>query len=360
MSWLLLLAGLATLAAGADVLVRGASRLALSLGLSPLVVGLTVVALGTSAPEMAVSVGAVMSGQADIAIGNVVGSNIMNVLLILGVSALIAPLVVDRQIVRQEVPVMVGASVLLLVLAQDGRLTMAEGALLMALMIAYTTFLVIQARRPSAKAVEATHVEATGAASASPGWFDRWPVQLMLVAAGLGLLMLGSNWLLDGAVAIARAAGMSEVVIGLTIVAAGTSMPELAASVAAAARGQRDMAVGNVVGSNIFNILGCLGLSGLVSGGAGLEVAASLLRFDIWVMLGAALACLPVFFTGREVARWEGGLFLGYLAAYLAYLVLAHQSHDVLPAFSATMMSFFAPLTVVTLVVMMLPRPSQP
>jgi cation:H+ antiporter len=360
MSWLLLLAGFATLAAGADVLVRGASRLALSLGLTPLVVGLTVVALGTSAPEMAVSVGAVLNGQTDIAMGNVVGSNILNVLLILGVSALIAPLAVDRQIVRQEVPVMVGASVLLLVLAQDGRLTVVESALLAVLMLAYTAFLVVQARRLSARTTRQARPEAADAEAAEQGWLGRWPVQVLMVAAGLGMLVLGSNWLVDGAVAIARAAGMSEVVIGLTIVAAGTSMPELAASVAAAARGQRDMAVGNVVGSNIYNILGCLGLSGLVSGGAGLEVAASLLHFDIWVMLAAALACLPVFYSGREVARWEGGLFVGYLVAYLAYLVLAHQAHDVLPAFSATMMSFFAPLTVVTLVVMMLPKPPRP
>ncbi len=353
MTWLLLLAGLAALAAGADVLVRGASRLALSLGLTPLVVGLTVVAFGTSAPEVAVSVGAVLNGQTDIAIGNVVGSNILNVLLILGVSALIAPLVVDRQIVRQEVPVMIGASVLLLVLAHDGRLGRAEGALLATLLVAYTAFVVVQARRQSTLAAAASDgVDA----EAGPGAKGRWPLQLLLVAAGLGLLVLGSNWLVDAATAIARAAGMSEVVIGLTIVAAGTSMPELAASVAAALRGQRDIAVGNVVGSNIFNILGCLGLSGLASGSEGLEVAASLLRFDIWVMLAAALACLPVFISGREIARWEGGLFVGYLVAYGAYLVLAHQAHDVLPAFSATMMGFIAPLTVVTLVVMLLPR----
>ncbi len=356
MSWLLLMFGLAALAAGADLLVRGASGLALSLGLTPLVVGLTVVAFGTSAPEMAVSVGAVLNGQTGIAMGNVVGSNILNVLLILGVSAMITPLLVDRQIVRQEVPVMIGASVLLLVLAQDGRLSMAEGAVLAALMVAYTAFVVLQARRHSARNLDSASTEAAPADPIGTGRLSR---QLLLLAAGLGLLVLGSSWLVDGAVSLARDFGLSEVVIGLTIVAAGTSMPELAASIAAAVRGQRDIAVGNVVGSNTFNILGCLGLSGLVSGGAGLEVSPALLRFDIWVMLAAAFACLPVFFSGRKIARWEGGLFVGYLVAYLAYLVLAHQAHDVLPMFSSTMMSFIAPLTVVTLVVVMLPRPAR-
>jgi cation:H+ antiporter len=369
-SGLLVLAGLAALAAGADVLVRGASRLSLSLGLSPLVVGLTVVAFGTSAPEVAVSVGAVLDGQGDIAMGNVVGSNIFNVLLILGISAVILPLAVDRQIIRQEVPIMLGASVLLLVLSLDGKLVRAEAALLFALMLAYTAFVVVQARRqqgsPPASAspgVAGGAPDTAGAAGAAvvptdagPRWIDRWPAQVGLVVAGLGLLVVGSHWLVDGAVAIARAWGLSEVVIGLTIVAAGTSMPEVAASVAAAWRGERDIAVGNVVGSNIFNILGCLGLSGLVAGPGGLEVAPSILRFDIWVMLAAALACLPVFVSGREIARWEGGVFLAYLVAYMAYVVLAQQNHDALPAFSATMVGFALPLTVVTLVVMMLPR----
>jgi len=152
--------------------------------------------------------------------------------------------------------------------------------------------------------------------------------------------------------------GVSDLIIGLTIVAAGTGMPELATSIAAAIKGERDIAVGNVVGSNTFNILGCLGISGLVSGDLGLAMAPSLLAFDIWVMLAVALACLPVFMTGREIARWEGGVFLGYYVAYVAYLLLATQQHDALQAYSGVMMSFVVPLTLVTLVVTMIRRPA--
>jgi cation:H+ antiporter len=159
-------------------------------------------------------------------------------------------------------------------------------------------------------------------------------------------------------VAFAKAMGVSDVVIGLTIVAAGTSMPEVAASITAAVKGERDIAVGNVIGSNLFNILGCLGLASVVSGGAGLVVPPSVLSFDIWVMLAVALACLPVFMTGREIARWEGLVFVGYYAAYVAYLILAAQQHDALPAFSTAMMSFVLPITLITLVVVMLRKPA--
>jgi cation:H+ antiporter len=173
---------------------------------------------------------------------------------------------------------------------------------------------------------------------------------------GLILLIIGANTLVRGASRLAMSFGISPLVVGLTSVAAGTSMPEVATSITAAIKGERDIAVGNVVGSNTFNILGCLGLSGLVSGDLGLAMAPSLLAFDIWVML--ALACLPVFMTGREIARWEGGVFLGYYVAYVAYLILAAQQHDALPVFSSVMMGFVVPLTVVTLVVVVILRPA--
>jgi cation:H+ antiporter len=353
---LLFTGGLALLVAGASLLVRGASKLALSLGLSPLVVGLTVVAFGTSAPELAVSVGAVLDGRTDIAIGNVVGSNIFNVLFILGISALITPLVVNVQLIRQEVPIMIGVSLLLLALGLDGRVSMGDGALLFALMVAYTAFLVIQSRRESRAAEAAATGDAAPAGNAPPAWDDRVAVQVGLIVAGLVGLVFGSEWLVGAAVSVARQLGVSDLIIGLTIVAAGTSMPEVAASVTAALKGERDMAVGNVVGSNTFNILGCLGLSALVSGDLGLAMAPAVLAFDIWVMLAVALACLPVFLTGREIARWEGAVFLGYYVAYTAYLILASQSHAALPAFSTAMMSFVVPLTVVTLVASVLRR----
>ena len=350
------LAGLVALVAGAELLVRGASKLALSFGISPLVVGLTIVAFGTSAPEVAVSVGAVLGGRTDIAIGNVVGSNIFNVLFILGLSAIITPLVVNIQLIRQEVPIMVGASLLLLALTLDGGLSMLESALLFGLLLAYTVFLVRQSRAETQAAQDEFAAEAKPAA---PGaWDSRLPVQLALIAAGLGLLVLGSQWLVDAAVVFAKALGVSDLVIGLTIVAAGTSMPEVATSIPAAIKGERDIAVGNVVGSNTFNILGCLGLSGLFTGSGGLVMSPALLNFDIWVMIAVALACLPVFLTGREIARWEGAVFLGYYAAYVAYLILAAQQHDALDPFSAVMMGFVVPITVVTLVVALLRRPA--
>jgi cation:H+ antiporter len=351
MNALLFIAGLAALVVGASSLVRGASALALSFGVSPLVVGLTIVAFGTSSPEVAVSVGAALEGQTDIAVGNVVGSNIFNVLFILGVSALIVPLLVHVQLIRQEVPIMIGASLLLLALGYDGTLSRLDAAILSSLMVAYTVFLIVQSRRASREAV----AELTAELPRSAGWDRHWSVQVLLVIAGLVLLVLGSNWLVTASVAFARALGVSDLIIGLTIVAAGTSMPEVATSITAAVKGERDIAVGNVVGSNTFNILGCLGLAGIVAP-AGLPLAPSLLNFDIWVMLAVALACLPVFFTGREIARWEGAVFVGYYAAYVAYLILAAQQHDALPLFSGVMLMFVIPLTVVTLAVVLLRR----
>ena len=342
--------GLVALVVGAEVMVRGASRLAVSWGISPLVVGLTVVAFGTSAPEMAVSVDAALSGTTGLAIGNVVGSNIANVLLILGVSALVAPLLVAEQIIRQEIPVMIGASLLVVVMALDGIIGRIEAALLFALVIAYTVFLVMQSRR----ATQATTDEFASEIPTSQ-WDRHWGVQAALVLGGLALLVLGAEWLVSAAVAFAKVMGVSDLVIGLTVVAVGTSMPEIATSLIAALRGQRDIAVGNVVGSNIFNLLAVLGAAGVVSTG-GLGVPDAARNFDLWVMLAVAFACLPILLTGREIARWEGAVFLGYYAAYLLYLTLAAQQHDSLPAYSSIMLSYVMPLTVVTLVVSFMRR----
>ena len=331
-------------------MVRGASRLAASWGISPLVVGLTVVAFGTSAPEMAVSVGAALSGSSDLAIGNVVGSNIANILLILGISALVAPLLVAEQIIRQEIPIMIGASLLVAVMALDGGIGRVEAALLFALVIAYTVYLVVQSRRAS----QATEDEFSSEIPTSQ-WDRHWGVQAALVLGGLALLVLGADWLVGAAVVFARHFGVSDLVIGLTVVAVGTSMPEIATSLIAALRGQRDIAVGNVIGSNMFNLLAVLGAAGMVSTG-GLSVPEAARNFDLWVMLAVAFACLPILLTGREIARWEGAIFLGYYAAYTLYLVLAAQQHDSLPAYSGVMLSYVMPLTVVTLAVSFLRR----
>ena len=347
----LILVGLVMLAAGGELLVRGASALATLAGISPLVVGLTVVAFGTSAPELAVSIQAGLGGNTDIAVGNVVGSNIFNVLLILGACALIAPLVVSAQLVRREVPIMIAISLLLVPLALDGRIGLLDGLLLTAGIVVYNVWSVVSSRRETA-AARAEYKEAVGEAPRAPERRGRQAaVNLGLLLVGLVVLVLGARLLVDGAVGLARGLGVSDVIIGLTIVAAGTSLPEVVTSIIATFRRERDIAIGNVVGSNIFNILGILGISAMVTPG-GLNVAPSVINFDLPVMIAVALACLPVFFTGMSIARWEGALFLFYYVAYTAYLILAATQHDALPAFSGVMATFVLPLTVVTLLVL--------
>ncbi|HEY4554820.1 MAG TPA: calcium/sodium antiporter [Lysobacter sp.] len=349
MTYLLLALGLAALALGAEVLVRGATRLALLTGLSPLVIGLTVVAFGTSAPEMAVSIGAARAGTPDIALGNVVGSNITNVLLILGISALIAPLVVSRQLIRLDVPIMIAVSVGTLLLASDGAIGRADGAILFALVIAYTVLQIRIGRRDPGVVDDLQPLPET---APPPRGLRTWALNLALVGGGLALLVVGANWLVDAATVIARQFGLSELVIGLTVVAVGTSMPEIATSIIATLRGQRDLAVGNVVGSNIFNLLAVLGLTALVAPG-GIPVSPAALNFDLPVMIAVAVACLPIFFTGHCIQRWEGGVFLGYYVAYTGYLLLDAAGHAALPAYSRVMLYFVVPLTVVTLAVVL-------
>lgn len=340
--------GLIALVGGADLLVRGASRLALSFGISPLVVGLTIVAFGTSAPEMTVSVGAVLSGSTELAFGNAIGSNVFNVLGILGLAAIITPLSVHIQLIRQEAPILIGSAILLLALSLDGNIAGIDALLLSGLLVGYTVFLIVQSR------AEPSTPPGHDAGASSRA------VQIAFVVAGLILLVAGAQALVGAAVHFARTFGVSEVIIGLTIVAVGTSLPEVAASVMAALKGERDIAVGNVVGSCVFNILGVIGFAGiaaaLMPGAAGLPVPAAVLNFDLWVMLAAFVACLPVFLSGREIARWEGVVFLGYYIAYTAYLVMRSQDHDALPAFSSTMLGFVIPLTIVTLVVSLFGR----
>ncbi|MFP4228386.1 MAG: calcium/sodium antiporter [Salinivenus sp.] len=352
---LLLIAGLLLLVAGAEALVRGASRLALGAGLSPLVVGLTVVAFGTSAPELAVSVGSSLSGQGDLALGNVVGSNVFNVLFILGISALVAPLVADRQLTRLDVPIGIAVAGASLLLAIDGRVGRIDGLLLVGGLVGYTALQVGMALRSKGDGREEAGgilpVSPASGEEGLPGTLWAWLLNLGLVVGGLGLLVLGARWFVEGAVTAARSLGVSELVIGLTIVAGGTSLPELATSMLASLRGQREIAVGNVVGSNIFNLLGVLGLSAVVAP-EGVAVSSAALWFDFPVMIAAAVACLPIFYTGHIIERWEGALFLVYYGAYTSYLILAATAHDALSTFSLAMGAFVLPLTAITLAVL--------
>ncbi|HSR67590.1 MAG TPA: calcium/sodium antiporter [Acidobacteriota bacterium] len=311
------LLGLLLLLGGAELLVRGSSRLAAALGISPLIIGLTVVAFGTSSPELAVSMRGAWTGHADLSVGNVLGSNIFNVLFILGLSALIVPLKVDQRLVRIDVPLMTGASLLLLVMAWDGRLGRLEGGILSSGLLAYIAFAVWQSRRESKK-VKAEYAQQFGP---PPPTASGALLQIAVAAVGLLLLLVGAQWLLDGSIRIARWAGLSELTIGLTIIAAGTSLPEVATSLIAALRGERDIAVGNVVGSNLFNLLGVLGPTAVLAPG-GLQVAPSALLLDLPFVVATALVCTPIFLTAWQIDRWEGGalllLYLAYVAALLA------------------------------------------
>lgn len=348
MAVLLLVAGILLLVAGAEALVRGASQIAAGVGISPLVVGLTVVAFGTSAPELAVSIGSSLSGQTALALGNVVGSNIFNVLFILGIAALVAPIGVSAQLVRLDVPLGIGVAVGVLLLAADGAVSRSDGLVLMGGIVAYTVVLALYSQAGSGDEAEGTR-ERADATVESPSTMKQWGINIGLVIGGLALLVLGARWIVAGAIDIAQRFGVSELVIGLTIVAGGTSLPELATSVLAGLRGKREIAVGNVVGSNLFNLLAVLGLSALVAPG-GVPVSESVLWFDLPVMIATAVACLPIFVTGQMIARWEGALFLGYYGAYTAYLLLATTQHDALSTFSTAMWAFVLPLTVLTLI----------
>jgi len=346
---LLLGAGILLLVVGAEALVRGASQIATGVGISPLVVGLTVVSLGTSAPELAVSVGSSLSGQTELALGNVVGSNIFNVLFTLGLTALVAPLAVSTQLVRLDVPMGIGAAVGTLLLALDGTIGRIDGALLVTILVIYTGVLLLSARTESAGEGELLD-GAIPARFDQPSTTAQWALNVGLVIGGLALLVLGARWIVAAAIDIAQRFGVSELIIGLTIVAGGTSLPELATSVLAGMRGKREIAVGNVVGSNLFNLLAVLGLSAVVAPG-GVPVSEAVLWFDLPVMIATAVACLPIFVTGQVIARWEGALFLGYYVAYTIYLFLATTQHDALSTFSTAMWAFVLPLTAVTLLV---------
>lgn len=309
--------GLAILAVGGEALVRGASRIALLAGLTPAVVGLTVVALGTSFPELVVSLMAALRDQPDLAVGNVVGSNIFNVGAALGAAALVAPLLVHGAAVRLEWPMMFVVTWVALLLMRDGQIDRLEGAFFVVALAVFVAYSVWLARHEVAQREAAEFSAEAEARSAHPRRREAL-VSGLLVVAGVVLLVLGGKWLVDGSVALARLAGWSERIIGLTIVAAGTSAPELAASVMAALRGRTDVALANIIGSCIFNLLGILGLSALVRP---LPVAAAILHTDVWWMVGFALLLFPIMFSGRRISRLEGGLLLGGYTAYLGLLL---------------------------------------
>lgn len=350
MGWLaataILIVGLIALTLGGDWLVRTASRISQAFGVPPLVIGLTVVAFGTSAPEFGVSLNSAWRGDTELALGNVLGSNIFNVLFILGISALITPLTVAHQLIRIDVPLMIFATALTLFLGWDGNLNTSDGVILFSCLITYLIWLAYDQIRSGGSSSHDFESELSS---------DNGPlgVRGALMQVGIGLaalaaLAIGSRFFVDGAVAIARLLEIDELVIGLTIVAVGTSLPEIATSVMASIRGERDMAVGNVVGSNLFNILGVLGLTSIVSSD-GVPVSDAAKTMDIPVALLVAIACFPIFFSWRKVFRWEGALFLGYYIAYITHLLLHVQDHHATNDIRFIILWFALPFTVLLL-----------
>lgn len=314
MAFLGLLAGLVGLFWGGEWLVQGAARLARSLGVSTLVVGLTVVAIGTSAPELLVSVGAALEGSSDIALGNVIGSNIANIALILGIAGLIYPVSVHVMLLRREIPIMIGISVLAYILMNDGVLSAGDGLILLIIIVLFLLFLVISARRE--QKIKHNIPEDEEDLTFKPQQVNR-PLEALRLAAGLGILMVGAQLTVDNAVTLARAAGISELVIGVTLIAVGTSLPELVTSVMAAIRRESDIAIGNVVGSNIMNLGLILGASSAISP---ITVQEQVLTLDIWVMLAFTLILFP-FALNQRLSRLESLLFLIGYVAFVIYTV---------------------------------------
>ena len=346
-TFLTLVAGLVLLTIGAEFLVRGAAKVAAILQIPPLIIGLTIVAYGTSAPEMSVSIMSSFSAQgADIAIGNVVGSNICNILLVLGLSSVVAPLVVTKQIIRSDVPIMIGVTLLLFMFALDGQISRVDGIIFFIGGVLYTLSLIYQSSKQGAEQDEFAE-EYGFSGEVTP---VVWLKNIVFIIGGSSLLILGSNWLVDSAVTIAEYFGVSNLLIGLTIIALGTSLPELATSVVASFRGERDIAVGNVLGSNIFNILAVLGIAGTLSPAA-INVNPTVLSFDMLVAVAVAFACLPIFYSGKRIDRLEGSLFLFYYLAYNGYLVLNAIEHPYLSLYSSVMLYGVLTLTFIFLIV---------
>ncbi len=342
-----LIIGLACLVGGAEFLVKGAAAVATRLGIEPVIIGLTVVAFGTSAPELAVSVSSGLSGNSDVAFGNVVGSNIVNILLILGASAIVGGLAVTQRIIRLDVPLLIVVSVVALLMSLDNKVGRIDGVILFAGIVAYTGWLIRASRREGGDVVD-EYQEAIetveGAAVDQPV-----AVQVGYVLVGLVTLVIGSQLLVNSATDIATELGVSELVIGLTVVAIGTSLPEFATSMLAAFRGQRDIAVGNVVGSNLFNLMSVLGLTSIVSPD-GVNVSDASLRLDFPVMLAATIVLIPIFWNGFEIKRWEGFVLVAFYVLYVVYLIVDANDSDAADVIAPAAL-IVAPLVLMTFAV---------
>tara|TARA_R110000868_G_scaffold383578_2_gene650594 strand:- start:10189 stop:11274 length:1086 start_codon:yes stop_codon:yes gene_type:complete len=317
MTVLLFIGGLVSLIGGAELFLKAVDHFGLKWGVSPVIMGLTVVAFATGAPELAISIKAASSGSADLVLGNIIGSNIANILLILGITSLIAPINITRRIIRIDVPIVIGASLLLFILAFDGVLSSFDGIILISGLVAYSIFTYFQIRKGKEDETDVFEFAESVDDLAKGSFFYIKNISFLLV--GLALIVLGSNWMVDSAVTIARLFGLSELVIGLTIISIGTSLPEVATSLSAARKGNADIAVANVMGSNLYNILLTLGLTLIIAPNF-LDVSQKAIDFDLPFMLAVSIVCIPIFVAGFNLTRMDGFLFLFYYFSYLVYL----------------------------------------
>ena len=336
----LVIVGLATLLAGGDLLLRGATKVAESFGMTRLMIGLTIVSLGTSAPETAICVDAALQTKPEIALGNIIGSNVANVLLILGLTALVIPIVIDRKIIQREVPVMIGVTFLFLALVSDGHLTRADGVLLLTGMACFLVWQFVSASKEPDSAIQQEDNN-----EVKPNFLR----SAIFILFGVAMLWFGAGWMVKGATGLAATFGVSELVIGLTIVAIGSSSPEIVTSLLAARRGYPEMAVGSVIGSNIANLLLVSGITAVLS--TKIEVPKDAFEFDIPVMVIASIACLPIFATEHKLVRWEGALFLACFAAFTCFLLFRPRISQIFPVGSQIVWPIATPLILATVVV---------
>ena len=365
------LAGLAGLLVGGHLVVDGASKIGARVGLPPMVIGLTIVAAGTSAPELAVVLQSVAADDTPLAVGSIIGSNIANVLLVLGLAAAFGTIHVANRVVRIDIPIMIAASFALLVLSLDGWLTRIDGLLLFGALVVFVGWTLRAASSPNtapdARRADGHdgHGEPVGpeavaavnpgsgvspGAAADPGRLQRLPATVVALVIGVGALAFAARFVVSGAEEIATRLGVPELIIGLTIVALGTSAPEIVTTVIAALTGRRDLAVGNAVGSNIFNILLVLGASSAIVSG-GIDIGRDAVELDLPIMVAAAVACLPIVFWDNKLDRWEGAVFVAYYVAYVVFLVLDGTGHRASDPFALVMLGFVLPLTVLTVAV---------
>lgn len=353
------LGGLVGLLVGGHFVVDGASKLGQRFGLTPTVIGLTIVAGGTSAPELAVVFQSIAVDDTELAIGSIIGSNIANILLVLGLVGCLGAVQVTNRVVRIDIPIMIAASVAFLLMSLDGKLSRPEGMILFAGVVGFVTWTLRAAPKASPILVGGDTQTSTDNFVASPSGSsvgispNGLPLVLVRLAGGVAVLAFASRFVVSGAEGIATSLGVPELIVGLTIVALGTSAPEIVTTVIAALQGRRDLAVGNAVGSNIFNILLVLGLTTTLAPD-GIDIGTDAIQLDLPILVASAIACLPIVFWDNTLDRWEGGVFVAYYLAYLTFLVLDATGHRASDPFALVMLGFVIPLTLITVAVMVI------